>query len=249
MRNLKRTLLLIFCMSFFVVISQENSTSEKIPKSDFKGVSETIEEQKGIKNERLLRPSFVASSNSLKWSGVNNSSGKIYRTGITGIGLSNPPNDTQLYVKTGLKVGIVAEVNHSTDFQFGILSAVNRVKTKALSVLLKNSNGSYTDTFAVMGDGRVFATEVEVKTNIFPDYVFSNDYKLMPITQLKEFVVKNKHLPNLPKAEEVIKNGQKLGEIQRKNLEKIEELTLYIINLNEKLEKLNDEMKILKTKK
>ena len=241
MRNLKRTLLLIFCMSFFVVISQENSTSEKIPKSDFKGVRETIEEQKGIKNERLSTQNFVTSSNSLKWSGVNNSSGKIYRTGITGIGLSNPPNDTQLYVKTGLKVGIVAEVNHSTDFQFGILSAVNRVKTKALSVLLKNSNGSYTDTFAVMGDGTVRATEVRVKVPVFPDYVFEKNYKLPTLEEVEAYINKHGHLEGIPSAKEVEENeGISLGEMNVKLLEKIEELTLYLIEQNKIILELNN---------
>jgi len=51
------------------------------------------------------------------------------------------------------KVGIVSQTAHNSDFQFGILSPVNRVNTKAISVLLENS-GSFDDTFVVFGDGK-----------------------------------------------------------------------------------------------
>lgn len=64
------------------------------------------------------------------------------------------------------------------------------------------------------------------------DYVFLKDYKLMPLSELENFIVKNGHLPNIPKAENVVKEGIDLGEINSKLLEKVEELTLYTIELN-----------------
>jgi hypothetical protein len=65
----------------------------------------------------------------------------------------------------------------------------------------------------------------------FPDYVFSKDYKLNTLAEVEDFIQKNGHLPNMPTAKEVEANGQDLGLIQQKLLEKIEELTLYIIEL------------------
>lgn len=186
--------------------------------------------------------------NAQQWTGTTSNGDELYRTGRTGIGLVNPPNDTQLYVKSNnLKVGIVSETSHNTDFQFGILSAVNRSNTKALSVLL-NQSGSYTDTFAVFGDGRVRATEVRVKTPIFPDYVFETNYNLMPLSDLEHFILKNKHLPNIPKAEEIVKDGLELGDIQVKQMEKIEELTLYIIDLQKQISSLKEEVQKFKNK-
>lgn len=68
--------------------------------------------------------------------------------------------------------------------------------------------------------------------NNWADYVFNDDYNLMPLDELDNFIKINKHLPNIPTADEVFKNGLDLGQMDAKLLEKIEELTLYNINLN-----------------
>ncbi len=78
----------------------------------------------------------------------------------------------------------------------------------------------------------------------FPDYVFKPDYSLMPLDQLASYIKTNGHLPNIPKAAEVEANGQDLGLIQQKLLEKIEELTLYTIEQEKRL----DEFEALKKK-
>ncbi len=155
-----------------------------------------------------------------------------------------PLSDTQFCVSSTSKAGIKSIVNHTTDYQFGIISAVNRGKTKAFSVLL-SENGDFTDKFVVLGDGNVKATEVEVKTNIFPDYVFENDYDLMPLRQLESYIEEYKHLPNIPTADEVIENGLELGDMQVKQMEKIEELTLYIIDQDKRIEQLENAVKVL----
>ena len=247
MKNLK-PLLLIFCMSFLTVFSQENNTTKKTnPKSDFKGVNETNKNITSEREELILDPRLISSS--FRWTGDNTTSGKIYRTGITGIGLTNPPSDTRLYVKSNnLKVGIVSEVSHIQDYQYGILSAVDRANTKALSVLLKE-NGNYTDKFVVMGNGNVKATEVRVKINIFPDYVFKDDYDLTPLYKVEKFIKKHKHLPNIPKGSVLVKEGLKLGEMQVKQMEKIEELFLYVIKLEKKVDSLKKELKEVKNLK
>lgn len=70
------------------------------------------------------------------------------------------------------------------------------------------------------------------------DYVFDKEYKLMPLNDLKQFIAINGHLPSIPKAEDVVRDGLDLGAMDAKLLEKIEELTLYTIALNSKNEEL-----------
>jgi hypothetical protein len=62
-----------------------------------------------------------------------------------------------------------------------------------------------------------------------PDYVFEPDYRLMPVEELQKYLAREKHLPNMPNADEIKEKGIKLGEYQMKLLEKIEELTLYTL--------------------
>ncbi|PKK82288.1 MAG: hypothetical protein CVT49_14545 [candidate division Zixibacteria bacterium HGW-Zixibacteria-1] len=83
-----------------------------------------------------------------------------------------------------------------------------------------------------------------------PDYVFEPDYTLMSLDDLKTYVFKNKHLPNVISADDVKKNnGFKLDELLIQMLEKLEEQTLYIIQLNEKTDRIealeaeNDELR------
>ena len=101
--------------------------------------------------------------------------------------------------------------------------------------------------FQVMGDGRVFSREVEVTLNNFPDYVFASDYDLMPLKKVKNYIDENQHLPNIPSAQEIAENGLGLGALAKMQMEKIEELTLYAIEADEKIEKLAEENEVLKT--
>lgn len=79
------------------------------------------------------------------------------------------------------------------------------------------------------------------------DYVFANDYKLMPLQKVESFIKTNKHLPGIASADDLTKNGLDLGAMQAKQMEKIEELTLYIIDQNKMIEKQNAEIETLKT--
>lgn len=91
-------------------------------------------------------------------------------------------------------------------------------------------------------DGKIACTEVRVQpTSAWPDYVFSPDYSLMPLKELENSINNQKHLPGIPSAKEIEIDGIQVGEIQRLMMEKIEELTLYIIDLNKKIESLQSE--------
>ncbi len=79
------------------------------------------------------------------------------------------------------------------------------------------------------------------------DYVFDANYDLMPLDELEIFIEENKHLPEIPSASEIVENGIKLAEMDAKQMVKIEELTLYvieqqkqIIEMQKSIDKLNN---------
>ncbi|OQP64633.1 hypothetical protein [Niastella populi] len=94
---------------------------------------------------------------------------------------------------------------------------------------------------AVNGD--IFSKKVKVTQSGWPDYVFASGYKLPPLAEVEQFIKQQHHLPDVPSAAEVEKNGLDLGDNQAALLKKIEELTLYIINLNKEVEALKQELK------
>lgn len=87
-------------------------------------------------------------------------------------------------------------------------------------------------------NGKIYAKEVQVTTNVFPDYVFTDSYNLKSLNEVDNFIQINGHLPGMPSAQEVIQNGMNLKEIQLKLVEKVEELTLHMIELKKENEKL-----------
>jgi hypothetical protein len=139
------------------------------------------------------------------------------------------------------KTGLYLTTRHAANYGIALKIDVDKNLTKAIEV---NNGGAI--NFQVYGDGAVFAREVKVMLGTFvhPDYVFEKNYKLMSLPELEKFLASNKHLPNVPSVAEVEKNnGINLGEMSTKQLEKIEELTLYIIELNKKLVELDKVVK------
>lgn len=86
-------------------------------------------------------------------------------------------------------------------------------------------------------DGKIRADEIKVNST-GADFVFQNDYKLMPLEELENFINDNKHLPEIPSASEMQEEGMSVGETQTKLLQKVEELTLYVIELKKEVEML-----------
>ncbi|HVI48438.1 MAG TPA: hypothetical protein VM802_26445 [Chitinophaga sp.] len=95
--------------------------------------------------------------------------------------------------------------------------------------------------------GTMIAERIKVKQQSnWPDYVFNDHYTLPSLQEVEKFIQQNKHLPEMPTAEEVQKNGLDIGEMNRKLLQKVEELTLYIINIEKTMKKDQEEKTILK---
>ncbi len=114
------------------------------------------------------------------------------------------------------------------------------------SILTNLTANTYTINVKTIVDNDIESKKVKVSADpgTFPDYVFTNDYQLLTIDQLEEFIKTNGHLPNIPKAAEVEANGQDLGLIQQKLLEKIEELTLYTIEQSKEIALLKAKVKV-----
>jgi len=85
--------------------------------------------------------------------------------------------------------------------------------------------------------GNMIAEQVKVKLQSgWPDYVFADDYSLSPLAAVAAYVKNNKHLPEIPAADEVTRNGLDVGAMNKLLLKKVEELTLYIINQQQQIE-------------
>ncbi|MDF1696050.1 MAG: hypothetical protein P1U56_09475 [Saprospiraceae bacterium] len=96
-------------------------------------------------------------------------------------------------------------------------------------------------------DGKIIAEEVRVQmSGDWPDYVFKEDYHLKSLKEVESHIENHGHLPGIPSAIEVEKEGLTLGEMQRKMMEKIEELTLYVIELDKENALLKKELQAIK---
>jgi hypothetical protein len=91
--------------------------------------------------------------------------------------------------------------------------------------------------------GKAICEELKVQLQgNWPDYVFKKDYQLKSFDELRSFIQQNNHLPNIPKASELEKTGIEVGEMQRKMMEKIEELTLYILQLEQQMQEIKKQL-------
>lgn len=112
-----------------------------------------------------------------------------------------------------------------------------------------------TGTHKLAVDGTIGAREIVVETGTWSDFVFDKNYELKDLNEVENFIQENNHLPDIPSEKEVLENGVALGEMDAKLLQKIEELTLYMIEQNKKTDalikktnKLEKENEILKKK-
>ena len=95
--------------------------------------------------------------------------------------------------------------------------------------------------------GKIIGEEMRVQLEgSWPDYVFQEDYKLMSLEELSETIKNDGHLPGIPKASVIEQEGLELGDMQKRMMEKIEELTLHMINMNERVVALEKENATLK---
>jgi len=110
-------------------------------------------------------------------------------------------------------------------------------------VAFANTNG---DVKTKIQDGAIYTDRVVLNVSSFPDYVFDKNYKLMPLSQVDNYIKEHKHLPNMPSEKEVITNGMDVKQINTVLVEKIEELTLHTIAQEKDIKNLNKSLNELK---
>ncbi len=86
-------------------------------------------------------------------------------------------------------------------------------------------------------NGTIRATEIIVDTG-WADYVFTDDYRLAPLSEVEAHIKEHRHLPGVPSAREMSERGLSLGETQALMMEKLEELTLHVIRQEKEIEML-----------
>lgn len=106
------------------------------------------------------------------------------------------------------------------------------------------SVSSFPAGYKLFVDDGILTERLKVAVNgsgNWADYVFAEDYKLMPLEDVEAFVKEHKHLPNVPSAEAMVESGIDVATVDAKLMEKIEELTLYILDLQKQINQLKNE--------
>ena len=146
-------------------------------------------------------------------------------------------NTSQDLIQLGVKIGTSAQT-----VRFKI--------TNSGTVMMYNNGGHSLIAYDDAGDkilqlensGVLRSREVRVNEDAWPDYVFDKNYKLPKLTDVAKFIKKNNHLPGVPTAQEIKNDGLNLGDMQTIQMQKIEELTLYLIEMDEKINAMEKRM-------
>ena len=133
--------------------------------------------------------------------------------------------DKKLIIENGVLSSSSSALTFNTNYSTHCMTILNG------NVGIGTTNPSYKLDVA----GTIRAQELIVETT-GADFVFAEDYKLRPLSEVKAFITENKHLPEIKSAQEMQENGIGINELQTQLLQKIEELTLYILQQEEKIQ-------------
>ncbi|HEX2251861.1 MAG TPA: hypothetical protein VHQ65_01175 [Thermoanaerobaculia bacterium] len=163
--------------------------------------------------------------------------------GLVGVGTSNP--QTALHVNAssssvirmqnagGVRLEFRDDANNvQWDFRTtsGNTFTIARLTPTPANMMMVLSNGDLRIAGSLL---------TQNGTNVYPDYVFEPDYPLMPLAEVASFIETEKHLPGIRSAEEVRRQGAiDMSELQLQLLRKVEELTLYTIQQQKEIERL-----------
>lgn len=183
--------------------------------------------------------------------------GKPVRNGILNINsIGRTDGDLVFMTKdsTSAQCDFFSNYKGGTDLQNGVLGYGVRPMSKAWQIWEKGYNSIWTNLFHVGVNGNVGIgtlnpqaklavkgtvlaqrVKVTVAAADWPDYVFSKNYVLPSLQEVENYIRQHQHLPDMPAAAEVARDGHDLGEVNRKLVQKVEELTLYIIDLQKRI--------------
>lgn len=139
--------------------------------------------------------------------------------------------------KAGKALNILVDTTVGTSNEALTLS---NLMTLTTSGNLGLGTGSPAEKLSV--NGNILSKKVKVTQTGWADYVFEPSYKLPPLAEVEQFIKRKKHLPDVPSAEQIQREGNDLGETQVILLKKIEELTLYVIDQNKRIQLLESQL-------
>ncbi len=174
--------------------------------------------------------------NNPQWSNGPNKLFSLCPQVFVGVGTSAPRVQLDVIGGTGIysqrmTIGDLDPTIYNADFQMKTYHSVTTHPNRELFVV----ENPVRKLFVIENSGLIRAREIKVDLASWPDYVFENNYELMPLKEVEKYIENNGHLPNVPSAKEVQENGLSLGEMNKILLEKIEELTLHLIELEKQI--------------
>ena len=205
-----------------------------------------------------------------QWSGADPAGNVSLNSGNAGIGVGTTAPQSKLHIiqnnnlvslilegnSTGWGSGMYFKNTAPSGKIYGIYASsygslnIGDVNASADRIFIGANGHIGINTSNVSDPGNVFfveggvrARKVTVDVATWPDYVFDSAYKQVPLKKVEQYIQKNHHLPDVPSADNVAKNGINIGDNQTVLLKKIEELTLYIIEQDKKIDALTLRMK------
>jgi len=161
---------------------------------------------------------------------------KINQHGFVGIGVDSP--ETKLEVNGDIRTnGAIETYALRLDYTYGLNAATVQV-SPSLNLVFNLAGGDHMVQFDKTGMITAAGFRVDSSQITPPDYVFEKDYNLMNLKEVEQFIATNKHLPGVPSAAEMQKDGVDLLKMNMDLLKKMEELTLYVIQQQREIEEM-----------
>ncbi|GAL83020.1 hypothetical protein MYP_246 [Sporocytophaga myxococcoides] len=179
-------------------------------------------------------------------SGVSGFSGSMIVSEETaGNTSSSLANNLGIFAGTGRT--LVLGANKTKQMEFSSAGDITIASgTLRIGTLKTNSVNNFPTGYRLYVEDGILTEKLKVglkTTSDWSDYVFASDYKLLSLSEVERFIKANKHLPDVPSAEEVVRTGIDVAQMDAKLLQKIEELTLYVIEQQKQIEELKAMMK------
>jgi hypothetical protein len=151
----------------------------------------------------------------------NGSPRAMSNTGFAGIVNFDPDNGNIIF-------GVSPQQNSSAGQPISLPEMMRITKDGRVGI------GTSNPAYPLSVNGQIQAKEIRVETG-WSDYVFDKKYKLPSLREVEIYIQQHQHLPGIPSAEEIVKNGLPVADVSTKMMAKIEELTLYVIELEKRI--------------
>ena len=229
----------------------------------------------GLSVALLVVLTYVQDVQAQQWTGSSTKTGNIYREGgveinaggtvylkagygMAGVRLSETPGRAQVRFRSSYAAGYSNSSENDFVFEIGAGQGHGTNIGNGTEVFRLGLGKAYFRDNVCIGTtrptsgarltvaGNISVREVRVTANAGADFVFEEDYALRPLSELDQFVKENKHLPEIAPATQMVKEGVNTGAFQIQLLQKIEELTLYVIAQEKKIQSMEEEIRNLK---